>query len=337
MSSDFDEFEMIERYFAPLAEGEPGAFGLTDDAAALAIDPGKHAVVTMDAIVAGVHFPVDENPQTIARRLVRVNLSDLAAKGAAPRTYTLAMALPEATTSAWIAGFAQGLAEEQDKFGITLLGGDTTRSRGELMLSLTMIGEISDKSMILRSGANIGDGVYVSGTIGDAMLGLALIEEKINTSDEVADAYLVDRYRTPNPRVEVGLGLLGLASAAADVSDGLVADLNHICRASRVSAEIELDRVPVSAAAQLLVTDNQPLRLSLFSGGDDYELVFTAPDNVSEQLQVLAAQCGVGLTRIGRIIDPDVQPSAVSVLDSNGKQLEAGDGGYKHFHRRGSR
>ena len=337
MASNFDEFELIERYFAPLAAGEPGAFGLTDDAAELAITPGKHAVVTTDAIISGIHFPVSEDSRTIASRLVRVNLSDLAAKGARPRAYTMVLALPDTTTLEWVAAFAQGLADEQQRFGITLIGGDTTRSGGDLMLSLTMIGEVSDNAMILRSGATVGDDVYVSGTIGDAALGRALMEQRINASDDASRTYLIRRFRTPDPRVEVGLRLAGLASAAADISDGLLADLNHICRASRLSAEVELDRVPLSAAAHRLVTDNQPLRISLLTGGDDYELVFTAPTNVSERLQELAAQCDVGLTRIGRMIDGGAQSKAVTVLDTNGRRIEVGDGGYRHFRRRDPR
>lgn len=337
MASNLDEFELIERYFAPLASGEPGAFGLTDDAAELAITPGKHAVVTTDAIVSGIHFPATEEPRIIARRLVRVNLSDLAAKGAKPRAYTLVLALPGTIGPDWIAAFAEGLADEQHRFGITLIGGDTTRSGGELMLSLTMIGEVSDNSMILRSGATAGDDIYVSGTIGDATLGRAVMEGRLNTPDDDAKSYLIGRFRTPIPRVELGLGLVGLASAAADISDGLVADLGHICHASRVAAEIELDRVPFSAAAQGLVTDDQPLRISLLTGGDDYELVFTAPTSVSGQLQELAARCGVGLTRIGRMAGGDVQPGAVTVRDTNGRSVEVGDGGYRHFRRRGSR
>ena len=331
MPSTFDEFELIERYLAPLSRGEPGAFGLTDDAAELAIPPGKRVVVTTDAIIAGVHFPATEDPKTIASRLVRVNLSDLAAMGASPRGYTLVLALPDTTTPEWIAAFAQGLDEEQQRYGITLLGGDTTRSRGELMLSLTMIGEVSENKVILRSGASVGDDIYVSGTIGDAMLGLALMEARISAADSADSNFLIGRFRTPNPRVEVGLGLAGLASAAADISDGLVADLNHICRASQVSAEVELDLVPLSAAAKRLVTDNQPLRINLLTGGDDYELIFTAPTDESEQLQTLAAQCGVGLTRIGRVIGRDAQPNAVTVRDSNGRLVEVGDGGYQHF------
>ncbi|MFT5180641.1 MAG: thiamine-monophosphate kinase [Alphaproteobacteria bacterium] len=337
MPSNFDEFELIERYFAPLSKGEPGAFGLTDDAAELAITPGKNAVVTTDAIIAGVHFPASEDPQTIASRLVRVNLSDLAAMGATPRGYTLVLALPDTTTPEWVAAFAQGLADEQQQFGITLLGGDTTRSNGGLMLSITMIGEVSDKSIILRSGASAEDDIYVSGTIGDATLGLALMEERITAPDDDTRRFLIGRFRTPTPRVEIGLGLNGLASAAADISDGLVADLNHICRASGVSAEVGLENVPLSAAAQRLVTDNQPLRLSLLTGGDDYELIFTAPTDLSGRLQELAVRCGVGLTRIGRVIGRGEQPSAVLVQDSNGRQVEVGDGGYRHFHRRGPR
>lgn len=337
MASNLDEFGLIERYFAPLASGEPGAFGLTDDAAELAITPGKHVVVTTDAIVAGVHFPDTDEPQAIASRLVRVNLSDLAAKGARPRAYTLTLALPGTTEPEWIAAFAKGLADEQERFGITLIGGDTTRSRGELMLSLTLIGEVSDNAIILRSGASVGDDIYVSGTIGDSWLGRALLEERISASDGGAQTYLIDRFRTPEPRVEVGLGLVGLASAAADISDGLVADLGHICHASGVAAEVELDLVPLSNAAQRLVTDNQPLRINLLTGGDDYELVFTAPTSVSAQLQELAAQCGVGLTRIGRVAGDDAQPGAVTVRDTHGESVEVGDGGYRHFRRRDSR
>lgn len=337
MPSNLDEFELIERYFAPLASGEPGAFGLTDDAAELAITPGKHAVVTTDAIVAGVHFPDSEDPRTIASRLVRVNLSDLAAKGAQPRGYTLAMALPDTTTPEWIAAFAQGLADEQARFGITLIGGDTTRSRGELMLTITMIGEVSDNTIILRSSALVGDDVYVTGTIGDAWLGRALMEQRISSSDEDGREHLIGRFRTPEPRVELGLGLIGLARAAADISDGLVADLNHICHASGVSAEVELALVPLSGAARRLVTDDQPLRIKLLTGGDDYELVFTAPTGVSGQLQELAAQRGVGITRIGRVVGNDNQPSSVTVRDTDGRCIETGDGGYRHFRRRDPR
>jgi thiamine-monophosphate kinase len=337
MASDLDEFELIERYFAPLASGEPGAFGLTDDAAALAITPGKRMVVTTDAIVAGVHFPETDEPQAIARRLVRVNLSDIAAMGARPRGYTLALALPEGTEPAWIAAFAQGLADEQDRFGITLIGGDTTRSRGELMLSLTMIGEVTDNSIILRSGASVGDDIYVTGTIGDSWLGRAVLEARISTATDDDHDYLIGRFRTPNPRVDVGLGLAGLASAAADISDGLVADLGHICAASGITAEVELDLVPLSAAARRLVTDDQLLRINLLTGGDDYELVFAAPPGVSGQLQELAAQCGVPLTRIGRVASGDAQPGAVTVRDTDGRCVEIGDGGYRHFRRRDPR
>jgi thiamine-monophosphate kinase len=333
MASDLDEFDLIERYFAPLAGGEPGAFGLTDDAAEFAVTPGKRAVITTDAIVSGVHFPATEEPQAIASRLVRVNLSDLAAMGAQPRVYMLAMALPDSTTSQWIAAFAKGLADEQQRYGITLIGGDTTRSDGALMLALTMIGEVSDNLMLLRSGASVEDDIYVSGTIGDAELGRALTEARIDAPDEAARTYLIRRFRVPNPRVDLGMQLAGLASAATDISDGLVADLNHICRASRVSAEVELARLPLSAAAQRLVTDDQQLNVSLLTGGDDYELVFTAPKNVSERLQQVAANSGVELTRIGRVTGGDAQPNAVVVRDAKGRNVEVSNGGYQHFRR----
>lgn len=337
MASDVDEFELIARYFAPLAAGEPGAFGLTDDAAELAVAPGRRLVITTDAIVSGVHFPVSEDPQTIASRLVRVNLSDLAAKGAAPRAYTVVLGLPDTATPEWISAFAKGLAEEQDRFGISLIGGDTTRTGGPLMLSVTMMGEVAENTMILRSGATVGDNIYVSGTIGDAMLGLALMEGRINHPDKAQRTYLLERFRMPEPRVKAGLGLVGLASAAADVSDGLVADLNHICDASGVNADIELEKVPISAAARELVTADQGLRVSLLTGGDDYELVFTAPNSASQKLQELAAACGVGLSKIGQIIDGGAGSNAVMVRDAAGQRVEVSDAGYQHFHGRGRR
>ncbi len=232
-----------------------------------------------------------------------------------------------------MADFAQGLAEDQRRYAITLIGGDTTRSDGALMLSATLIGEVDKDRIIRRSGARPGDEIYVTGTIGDAALGLALAQARIAAADPTTEAFLVNRFRRPEPRVEIGIGLAGLASAAADVSDGLVADLNHICRASRRSAEIELERVPLSEAATRMVTDDQQLRLSLLAGGDDYELVFTAPADVSEQIERLAAQHAVRLTKIGRITDRDRQPHAVTVRDTNGRTVEVGDGGYRHFRR----
>lgn len=331
MVADLDEFELIARYFAPLSAGEAGAFGLTDDAAEMTLPPGKRAVITTDAIVAGVHFPASDDPGAVASRVLRVNLSDLAAKGAMPRVYTLAMALPRSVTSEWIAGFCGRLAEEQREFGVTLIGGDTTRSDGALMVALTLVGEAAEQGTILRSGARVGDDVYVSGTIGDAALGLAILEKRLRATDDGAGSYLLGRYRTPLPRLELGQNLAGLASAAADVSDGLVADLGHICEASAVCAEIELERVPMSTAALAAVIDDQPLRISLLGGGDDYELVFTAPKSVSGQVQNVAQQCGVAVTKIGGIVEKGPQERAVAVRDAKGQRVEVGHGGYKHF------
>lgn len=331
MADDIDEFGLIAEYLAPLSEGAPGAFGLTDDAAMLSVAPGMQLAITADAIVAGVHFPVGEPPDLIARRLLRINLSDLAAKGAVPRYYTLSLMLPDATDSAWVAAFAQGLGQDQDRFGITLIGGDTTRTPGPLCLSVTLFGEVSYDAGILRSGARAGDGIYVTGTIGDAALGLIALQGGPSTADPADRDFLIGRFRLPEPRLEVGGGLVEIASAAADISDGLVADLGHICETSQVSAEIGLAEIPLSAAARRAVTDDQPLHTRLLTSGDDYELVFTAPDNAAACLPELAARTGVPLTRIGRIIASAGTAPAVIVRDAQGGMVEVGNGGYRHF------
>jgi thiamine-monophosphate kinase len=327
-----DEFGLIGRYFAPLAATEPGAYGLTDDAAVLELAPGEQLVVTTDAMVAGVHFPADDPPALIARKLLRVNLSDLASMGARPRGYTLAAVLPRDTDESWIAAFAEGLAADQGQFGVALVGGDTVSTGGPATFSITAMGVISGGSVLRRNGAQAGDDVYVSGTIGDAMLGLAIVQERI-AIDALSDRdFLIERFRLPTPRLDLGTRLLGIASAAADVSDGLVADLGHICETSACAAEIIFDDVPISAAARRLVTGRQSLQLSLLAGGDDYELVFAAPVAVRDRVTQLSGETGVPLTRIGRFIEAPKPGGEVTVVDATGSTLELGNRGYRHFH-----
>jgi thiamine-monophosphate kinase len=323
-----DEFGLIARYFAPLARHEPGAFGLTDDAAVLGLAAGERLVVTTDAMVAGVHFPANDPPAAIARKLLRVNLSDLAAMGARPRAYTLAAVLPRDTDEGWIAEFAAGLAADQAAFGIDLVGGDTVATDGPATFSLTAIGVVDGDTALRRNGARPGDDVHVSGTIGDAKLGLEIVLQRLEVADSADRAWLVDRFRLPTPRLALGQGLVGIASAAADVSDGLVADLGHVCEASHCGAVIELAAVPLSPAASRAVTDRQPLHYSLLSGGDDYELVFAAPAAARGRIEAVARSAGVRLTRIGSFIEG--KPT-VAVLDAAGDRIEPGRGGYRHF------
>lgn len=336
MAQGLDEFDLIARYFEPLARDTPGAFGLQDDAAVLRPDAGCELVVSADALVSGVHFSgarfsEPTAPADIARRALRTNLSDIAAMGAAPLGYTLTLQLPDGTDPSWLAAFADGLASDQETFGIGLLGGDTTYTPGPLTLTINIFGQVSENKSIRRSGAQVSDDIYVSGTIGDSALGLAIESGDLEGLDDADREELVARYRYPRPRLELGMGLVGHAHAAADVSDGLVADLGHICRASGLAAEIVLADVPVSAAARHAVTDNQPLHLSLLTGGEDFELVFTAPESARASVLDVARNSGVPITRIGRMTAYRDEGPWVAVLDDAGNRLEVGDGGYRHF------
>jgi thiamine-monophosphate kinase len=311
------EFSLIARHFRPLAG--PGALGLRDDAALLAPPPGRELVLTADAMVAGVHFLPDDPPDLVGRKLLRVNLSDLAAKGAVPLCYLMTVSTPRDTSDAWFAGFASGLAQDQAQYGVTLLGGDTTATPGPISLSLTIIGHVAPGSAVLRSGARVGDGIWVTGTIGDGALGLAAARGR------VADpaGFLLDRYRLPQPRI--GLELAGIASAAMDVSDGLVQDLGHICRASGVAAAIAAECVPLSDAARAAGPDWLETCLT---GGDDYELLLAVPPDRSDAMLAAAARAGIPVTRIGRFHSG---PAEVMVRQANGEPLALTKGGWSHF------
>lgn len=322
----FDEFTIIHRLFAPLAAGFPGAFGLADDAALIRPPKGHGLVVTSDGMVEGVHFLSGESPRRLARRLLRVNLSDLAAMGARPYVYMLNLALPRGVSYAWLRSFAGGLAEEQREFGLSLIGGDTDATPGPLSLAATVFGLARGDHILRRKGARVGDDIYVSGTIGDAGLGLACLQRRLECS--AADRrYLVGRFLLPTPRLALGQGLIGRASAAIDVSDGLLADLGHLCRASGVGAEISLAQVPFSAAARRAVRNDQPSLLNLLGAGEDYELVFTAGRDARSALARLAIRSGTPMTRIGGIR----RGRGVVLLDPLGREISIRHAGYRHF------
>ena len=321
------EFELIARHFAPLAAGEVGAFGLTDDAAVLQLAPGCAMVATADAMVAGVHFLQDDPPDLVARKLLRVNLSDLAAMGARPRAYLLTTALPEAIDDAWLSAFAAGLAADQVEFGVTLAGGDTVSTPGPLALSLTAVGEAEGGAVLRRAGAEPGDTVYVTGTIGDAALGLDCLQGCLAGLGPQQTAHLVGRYRLPQPRTGLGPRLVGLAHAALDVSDGLVADLGHLCRQSGLGAVIEAACVPLSEAAGEALAADLDLLLRVLTGGDDYELVFAAPPEAGAAIEAICVELGLRLTAIGSFI----AGQGVTVVDRDGVPLDGlGAGGWRH-------
>ena len=320
------EFELIETYFRPLAQGFAGSLNLADDAALLEPPPGMQLVITKDAISEGVHFLGTESPAFIAKKLLRTNLSDLAGKGAALWCYFLAIALPQQgeDASRWIASFASGLAEDQSEFGIHLAGGDSTRSKAGVFLSLTAVGLVPHGGMLPRRGALPGQGIYVSGTLGDSALGLEVISACRKPADphpcplpEREREFLISRYLLPQPRLALGLKLRGLATSCMDISDGLVQDLGHLCRASGVGAVIHAGKLPLSDAAKAMP---EALQAAL-SGGDDYELLFTS----SHDLSALALPCPV--TRIGEI----THGSGVQVLDAHGQPMTLDKKGFQHF------
>jgi thiamine-monophosphate kinase len=319
------EFERVARFFAPLAA--PGALGLVDDVALIDGPPGEQYVLKTDAIVEGVDFLPGTPPDQVAQKLLRVNLSDLAAKGAVPLGYLLVTALPKSLGEDWLEGFAAGLAKDQATYGIGLLGGDSTAIDGPITLSVAAIGRIAAGRAVLRSGARPGDRLYVSGTLGDAALGLALLQDKLELADAVKREFLIDRYHLPQPRLALGQLLVGTAQAMLDVSDGLVADLGHLCAASGVAAVIEAALVPVSAAAAAAVTEDGRWLQAVLGGGDDYELLFTAPQGANAAVAALASEAGVPVTAIGRI----EAGQGVTVLDRAGMPMAIAVPGYRHF------
>jgi thiamine-monophosphate kinase len=320
-----DEFERIRRFFAPLAG--PGALDLLDDAALVDCRAGRRLIVTADAIIEGVHYLADDPPELVARKLLRVNLSDLAAMGARPLHYLVTTALPAARGADWVAAFAKGLEEDQLRFQVSLLGGDSVATPGPAALSLTAIGEVPAGMEIRRSGAVAGDHVWVSGTIGDAYLGLAVLRGAYSQLAPEYRAGLVRRFRVPDPRVELGPQLAGLAHAMIDVSDGLLADLGHICETSQVSARIELEALPLSAAARAIADQEVNLRPSLAAGGDDYELLFTAPAGATKAIDELSLRLGLPITMIG-LIERGV---GVRLVDAEGRPVSVDRPGYTHF------
>jgi thiamine-monophosphate kinase len=318
-----NEFDVIASLFAPLATNA-GAFGLKDDAAILPSRPGFELVVTTDAIAEGTDFFAYDPAGSVAQKALRVNLSDLAAKGAVPAFYLLAIALPESMTLEWLAAFAAGLAQDQKGFRISLLGGDTSRTEGPLTITVTAFGFVPEGKMLRRSGARPGDGVYVTGTIGDSGAGLAIFKREKHTLLEAQRDDLIARYRVPEPPVAFGALLRDLATASVDVSDGLIADLGHLAKASGVAIAVEGEKIPRSGALRAFWGDSEAAILRAATAGDDYQIAFTA--GPAKEAEIRNAAGATAISRIGTVTNGE---GVTLMLD--GKTMAVPRPGFQHF------
>jgi thiamine-monophosphate kinase len=325
--------EAIIALLAPLTRGHAGAFGLKDDCALLTPEPGMQLVLKTDPVAEGVHFLPGDVAQDIAWKALAVNVSDLAAKGAAPLGYLMALSFPTAPTVDWMTGFVEGLEAAQTRFGCHLLGGDTDRRPGPLTISITIIGSVPRGRMVPRTTARAGDALFVSGTIGDAGLGLDLaknggLKAAWGLSDAAADT-LRQRYRRPEPRLVLAAPLRHYASAAMDVSDGLVKDLERMMRASGVAGHLVAAEVPLSDPARKVLAHAPELLSRLITAGDDYEILLAVPKDRASTFAAVAGAAGVPVTPIGRVLQG---APALTVEGPDGRPLELPERmGWDHF------
>jgi len=319
------EDDLIARYFAPLAG--PAGLGLKDDAALLTPPPGRDLVLTTDALVAGVHFFADDPPGAIARKALRVNLSDLAAKGAAPLGFLLVLALPTGWTADWLEDFARGLGEDARAWDCPLLGGDTVKTPGPLTLSITALGSAAIGRMAARTGVRPGDRLFVSGTIGDAALGLRLRLGQGPLLSEAHRLHLLDRYLLPRPRLALVPAMV-FAHGGMDVSDGLIGDLEKMLRVSGVSASVDLRRLPLSDAATAAIAADPALFEIAATGGDDYEILAAVPPEDAPAFEAAAATAGVRVAFVGVAVEGPAPPRWVG---RDGREASFARGAFSHF------
>lgn len=317
------EFELIAKYFAPMAA--PGALGLVDDAAFITPPPGHDLVLTKDLLVAGVHFFADDPPGTIAQKALRVNLSDLAGKGAIPLGFLLGLGLPDGWNEAWLKAFAGGLAKDAKAFACPVYGGDTVKTGARLTISITAFGAVPAGGMVRRGGAQAGDFVYVSGTIGDGALGLT--EWRRQQSGEPYETSLAKRYLVPQPRLALVPALSAHAHGGMDISDGLVGDAAKMAATSGIAIRLYLADVPLSPAARRLIKARPALLKTAVTGGDDYEILCTVAPGETEPFEAAARVAKVPVTRIGEC----AAGTGVSVLDSAGRKVTFRNASFRHF------
>jgi thiamine-monophosphate kinase len=324
------EDRLIERFFRPLAR-DPAALDLSDDAAVIAPPAGADLVLTTDGVIEGVHFFPDDPADAVAKKALRANLSDLAAKGAEPLGFLLSLALPGKADEKWLALFAKGLGADAEAYGCPLLGGDTDRTPGLLSVSISAFGSLPHGTMVKRSGASAGDRIVVTGTIGDAALGLALRREparaehaKLTASERT---HLTARYLLPEPRVALAGALRECASAAIDISDGFAGDLMKLAAASSVSVRVEAKRLPLSSAAQKMVTAEPALFEIVLTGGDDYEILAAVSPAALAALQGAARTAGIALSEIGTVGAGE----GVEIIGPGNRPIELSHPSFSHF------
>lgn len=320
-----NEFDLIATYFRSLTQGRPEAAGLEDDAAVFRIPAGHELVVTSDTLNAGTHFPHGEAPALIAHKALRANLSDLAAMGATPYAYQLCIAFPQKPDENWAQDFTAALLADQDEFGLFCSGGDTSVTQGPLSISITAFGLTPEGKAVRRCGARPNDAIVLTGPVGDAFLGLQMVKGAL---DDAGSESFLAAYRKPVPRTALAGLLQAHAHAAIDISDGLAADLAHLCHASNLSAHVRLNEIRFSEAAEKLIKRKKVAPMNLITGGDDYELLLAiAPENEKIVLEALSA-IGLRPQSIGRF----TQGAAEAVfLDDQGMAIPFGQGGYRHF------
>lgn len=322
------EEDLIQRYMAPLAAGNPGAYGLADDCATQQVSPGHELVLKTDAIAEGVHYLPDDPPADVGWKALAVNVSDLAAKGARPLSYLVSLAFPEAPSRDWLQAFTSGLAEAQAAFGIVLAGGDTDRRPGPVTITPFVLGEAEVGRMVRRAAARDGDVLYVTGTLGDAALGLAVLTRQGAAWPLTPEqrAHLIARYRRPQPRLGLARALKAHARAAMDLSDGLAKDLGRMAKASGVAASVEVARLPLSPAARAALGADPALVTCIVASGDDYEILAAVPRDEAVAFEKAAREEGVTVTSIGRC----VAGAGTVILGPDGP-LELAHTGYSHF------
>lgn len=326
------EEELIGRFLAPLTRGAVEALGLNDDCALLTLKSGQELVLTTDAVAEGVHFFPDDAPEDIAWKALAVNASDLAGKAAEPSGYLMALSFPSAPETQWVARFAEGFGKAQDQLGMTLFGGDTDRRPGPLTVTITAIGLVPAGKLVRRATAQPGDLIFVSGTLGDAALGLQLRRNPglVRTwgLDATTRDHLLRRYLRPQPRLGLRTALRECASAAMDISDGLAKDLGRMCKASGCGAEVDMRAVPLSQAARRATTSDAQILAPVVAGGDDYEILAAVPPQRKEQFTKLAASSQIEVTEIGKFL---AAGTAVMFVGFDGQPVTAGGTGWDHF------
>jgi thiamine-monophosphate kinase len=314
------EFDLITKYLKPLATTKE-SLGLADDAAIL--QTKSKLVISTDSLVEDIHFFKGDDPRILAQKALRVNLSDMAAMGATPRFYTLNLTLPQNFDESWLKDFCRGLKSDQKKYGVSLIGGDTTSHKNSTIISITVFGEA--KKPLKRSSAKVGDLIFVSGNIGDSALALRVLQKKITFLDKS----FLQKYYLPEPQIELGKKLGKVANSAIDISDGLIADLSHLLKASKKSAAIFIDKIPLSQTVQKILKQNPAEFSAILSGGDDYQLLFTLPANKRKKIDKIAKILNIKISEIGKITDS--QDSLLSVLDKDGKDVSLDKKGFEHF------